>query len=569
MSLIQKSDSRRWDTLELVPPRSNSVNPTSSGGLLARERSVRFPSPDIAPVRTDWRAWLLPAFALVCWALAIRHLSPEWTVNEQYHFGWLVPLLAAYLVKVRFERPPAPEPPRHRWVAHFVLLILALGSVLVMPVREANLDWRLVEWCLAAIAIVASLLCFWHLGGWAWVRHFSFPLLFFLIAVPLPRNLEYPWMDRLMLNNATTSVELLHWVGVEATARGNLIELPTCTLGVEEACSGIRSLQSTLMLSLFLGEILSLSWLRRVVLLGAGLGWALVTNVARTTGLGWMAARDGHAAVDRWHDLAGYSVLALCAITVTFSAWLLHRFSSRKSGTELRPAEFDLSFFASRFRPSAALAAVGLGALIAGFALNQLWFDLQERKLTTMTAWDFRVPAEQPQYRDIPIPPRTHKLLNFDDGYSGLWKDASGSQWQAYFFRWDAGRNAGQTAKPHDPRACLGAIGMELAAVLPNITFARQDVELTFDAFHFLDRGRSLYVFNCLAEDVRTRDGPRPALYVNSPAARIAAALAGRRQAGQRRLEVALWDTPDAATATKQFSALLDRQIQVGDRVFH
>lgn len=516
-----------------------------------------------------WYVWLLPLFALGCWALVVRHLSPEWTTNEQYHFGWLVPLLAAYLVKVRFETPPVPQPVQNPWLANAALLALAIGSIFIMPIREANLDWRLVEWLLVVVAIFASLLCFWQMGGWSWARHFSFPLLFFLIAVPLPRNLEYPWMDRLMLNNANVSVELLRWLGVEASARGNLIQLPNCMLGVEEACSGVRSLQSTLMLSLFLGEILGLAWLRRIILLALGLGWALVTNIGRTTALGWVASRDGHAAVDRWHDAAGYSVLALCAITVTLSAWLLHHFSTRRSETSFPESRFDLSALTAPLRSSALSAGIGIAALAVGFALNHLWFDLHERKLTTVTEWDFRLPAEQPGYREVPIAPRTRKLLNYHEGYSGLWKDPLGSQWQAYFFRWDAGRNAGQTAKPHDPRACLGAIGMELAAVLPPVTFSRKDVELTFDAFHFLDRGRSLYVFNCLAEDVRTSDGPRQALYVNSPAARIGAALAGRRQAGQRRLEIALWDAADAATAVKQFAHLLDSQIQVGDRTLN
>jgi exosortase len=512
---------------------------------------------------------MLPLFALACWALLIRHLSPEWTVNEQYHFGWLVPFLAAYLIKVRGENPPPARPPQRRLLADLVLLALAGASVLLMPIREANLDWRLIEWGLVAIAIAASLLCAWHLGGWPWVRHFAFPLLFFLIAVPLPRTLEYPWMDRLMLNNATTSAELLRWLGVEATARGNLIDLPNCRLGVEEACSGIRSLQSTLMLSLFLGEILALSWVRRTILLAAGLGWAVVTNIGRTSALGWIASREGQSAVDRWHDVAGYSVLALCALTVGLSAWLLARYSSREANLHPHPSAFQPSASAARFRSTTALAAFGLAAIVAGFAANQLWFDYQERKLSKVTEWDFRAPSEQSHYREIPIPPLTRKLLHFDEGYNALWKDPSGHQWQSFFFHWYAGRNAGQTALPHDPRSCLGAIGMELVTVLPSVTFARQDVELTFDAFHFRDHGRDLYVFNCLAEDVRTSAGPRQVLYVNSPSARVSAALAGRRQAGQRRLEVVLWDSPNAQTAVEQFSALLDRQVRIASRALH
>ncbi len=536
----------------------------SQSSLLDHVPGARSASAQRDTNRPGWLSWLLPLFALACWTLAIRHLSPEWTLNEQYHFGWLVPALAAYLIKVRFERLPAEAPAPSRWLVSTAVLFLAFASVLIMPIREANLDWRLVEWSLAGVAIAASLVCFWQLGGFPWVRQFTFPLFFFLIAVPLPRNLEYPWMDRLMLNNASISVELLHWLGVDAQARGNLIQLPTCTLGVEEACSGIRSLQSTLMLSLFLGEILALRWPRRLVLLAAALGWALVTNVGRTATLGWLAARDGLPAVDRWHDTAGFSVLALCAITVTFTAWLLHRSSLGNAHRSPDAQAFDAATFASRLRPAATAGGFSIILLFVGLGLNKFWFDLHERALTAVTEWEFRLPTEQPFYRDLPISPLTQRILHASEGYSGGWQDTSGTRWQAFYFRWYAGRSATQTARKHDPRDCLGRMGMELLGELPRVEFSKGDLTLLFRAYHFRDGQHDLYLFNCLTEDLRALDQTYRGRESNSPSARFAAAVAGRRQAGQRRVEVAVWGAPDAATAARRFSALLAQQIQVG-----
>src|SRR5262245_40243730 len=40
-----------------------------------------------------WCAWVPPGYGLACWFLAIRHLSLEWTINEQYQYGWIVPAL--------------------------------------------------------------------------------------------------------------------------------------------------------------------------------------------------------------------------------------------------------------------------------------------------------------------------------------------------------------------------------------------------------------------------------------------------------------------------------------------
>ena len=171
--------------------------------------------------RGGWAVWMLPAFVFACWALAIRHLTADWTLNEQYHYGWLVPLLALYLVKVRFEQCPVPDPSPPARKARLILTAIALVSVLTMPLREANMQWRSMGWWLTALAAGATLVGFWQAGGKAWVRHFAFPVLFFYTAVPILRQIEDPSMHWLMQHNAMLSVEVLRWLGVDAHARGN------------------------------------------------------------------------------------------------------------------------------------------------------------------------------------------------------------------------------------------------------------------------------------------------------------------------------------------------------------
>ncbi len=538
---------------------SSRVLPQSAAGVADAAVPARTARP-----RAAWPVWLLPIFALGCWALAVRHLSAEWTFNEQYQFGWLVPLLVAYLIKVRFESVPAASPAPRSWVINVALLLLAIASVLIMPIREANLDWRLVQWGLVGVAIAASLVCFWQMGGWPWVRHFTFPLLFFLIAVPIPRNLEEACMDRLMMNNTNLSVELLNWIGIDAMAQGNLIQLSTGTLGVDEACSGIRSLQSTLMLSLFLGEIFALSRLRRMILLAAGLGWALVSNVGRTSFLGAVSARDGLAAVDRWHDTAGFSVLALCAVAVTATAWILHRTSAQRDLLFAHSRVLDgFALIAARLRPAAAFAGVGLALLVTGLGLTKAWFDYRGRFLTQVADWEFRLPTHRTAFRDAPIAPRTRTILRYDEGFSGMWTGDEKDRWHAFYFRWLPERTVAQSMQMHDPRICLGRAGMELISELPPVTFERGNVSLVFDAYHFRDGAEELFVFNCLAEDVRSATGLRGALTTGSPRERIAAAVAGRRQAGQRRVELAVWDARDASAAAETLRSLLNEQIQL------
>src|SRR5206468_8188575 len=43
------------------------------------------------------------------WFILLRHLSNEWSVNEQYSYGWFVPFFAAYLFWLRWQDRPAIE----------------------------------------------------------------------------------------------------------------------------------------------------------------------------------------------------------------------------------------------------------------------------------------------------------------------------------------------------------------------------------------------------------------------------------------------------------------------------
>ena len=43
------------------------------------------------------------------WFGLCRELSSEWSVNEQYNFGWFVPFFALYLFWLRWQDKPTPE----------------------------------------------------------------------------------------------------------------------------------------------------------------------------------------------------------------------------------------------------------------------------------------------------------------------------------------------------------------------------------------------------------------------------------------------------------------------------
>ena len=165
-----------------------------------------------------------------------------------------------------------------------VLAIIA-GALLLIPVRliqEANPDWRLMSWMMAIAVVFISASAFYLAGGWPWLRHFAFPILFFLVAVPWPTQFEQLIIQGLMRADTAINVELLNAINVPAVQMGNVIEIGTGFVGIDEACTGVRSLQATLMVSLFLGELYDFSTGRRLLLVAVGAVVAFVCNLTRT-----------------------------------------------------------------------------------------------------------------------------------------------------------------------------------------------------------------------------------------------------------------------------------------------
>jgi exosortase len=277
--------------------------------------------------RGSWvRTGIFLSIVLV-WLPALSRYSLEWAINAQYYYGWAVPFLALYLAYERVAKWPAPQPVSHPYLVVFGIVLLALPQPFLRVVSEANSDWRLMLWVMGATAAGISVGLLLLGGGWPWVRRLAFPILFLATAIPWPTSLEAHLVQGMMRLNAEISAEFVSLCGVPAIAEGNVIRLPTGMLGVNEACSGIRSMQSTLMASIFLGGLYQLSVGGRVLLVLAGVGIAFILNVVRTVFLSWQGAFHGIEATEKLHDSAGFAILGM----VLLCLWVISRFLEKRA----------------------------------------------------------------------------------------------------------------------------------------------------------------------------------------------------------------------------------------------
>ncbi|HUG09533.1 MAG TPA: exosortase/archaeosortase family protein, partial [Opitutaceae bacterium] len=330
--------------------------------------------------------WLPVAAAIALWLVLFARLANEWSVNPQYGFGWAVPFFGAYLFWERWRTRPAPEASERasRTVITGVLL-LAVSWFPTRLILEAFPDWRPVLWAMALVAVALSLLILSATGGRAWVKYFLFPILFVLVAVPWPTPIENVALHSLMSVNAGIATDTLTLFGHPAVQRGNLIEIGGGFVGIDEACSGMRSMQAALMIALLMGELFRFSFGRRAAMVVAGLTIAFATNVARSLYLVSKAATEGVDAIAGVHDRAGLLTMGVCVVGLWILAWILRR----RGG--LQPVEVAAHGH-TRTRALPILGAAILATVVAAEVATEMWFNFRGGAETPQRPWNLHWP---------------------------------------------------------------------------------------------------------------------------------------------------------------------------------
>jgi exosortase len=529
-------------------------------------------------------------FLALLWFVLCRQLSGEWSVNEQYSFGWFVPFFALYLFWLRWQDRPAAQISNrlqrtrndgHAFQSHIstsaAIAIASVALVLLLPVRLfeiANPEWRLLAWVHAMAVVSLTLFVIWCVGGRAWLRHFAFPVVFILIAVPWPTMVETPIIQGLMRVVASVAAEMAMLFGIPAQVEGNLIRVSNGLVGVNEACSGIRSLQTSLMIGLLFGELKRLSIGRRVALIVGAVAIALFANFVRAVFLVVVAATKNISEVSRWHDVAGYTIIALVFVGTMALAYLLGK-------SEIRNPKREIRGQGSR----SAIPTVYLAAAVCWLLLVEIgsaaWYRTHERNLVTGTSWSVEWPERAPNFRALKIDEEIRSVLRFDEGYAAAWTSTSSLKSEnfpeprasgapvdrsgpntiscfLYLFRWKPGRNSALLANLHRPDVCLPASGWAQVADNGVRNYPVADgFQLPFRHFEFQRRFENsarqiAHAFYCLSEDraagasasrqdinaARNSPGMYGSRSEWTRAERLGAVLEGRRHLGQQVMEI-------------------------------
>ncbi len=295
-----------------------------------------------------WLAILLSAgfMAFVAW----DH-SHWWTNREDYGFGWLVPIFVLYVVHDRWARiagavadSRGPESPRvtgwKKWSLGTVVGGMMLGGALMFllgafyragagPSHPGSLALSLGTGAigLSLLFVNAPEAASTRRSGFRadarvkLVGLFMFPALVWLVSAPMVSVIENQ-LSLFLLNKVISVVFFcFDLLGLPLQQEGNVLVLPPLEngadnrVGVEQACSGIRSLTACLSAGSFLAAVFLDKLWKKVSLVGAAMLFAFLTNLIRSLFLTGWAYRYGHEAIEGTvHDVAGFSVLGLTVV---------------------------------------------------------------------------------------------------------------------------------------------------------------------------------------------------------------------------------------------------------------
>jgi exosortase len=255
------------------------------------------------------------AFVWAYWS-TLAGLAWRWNVDPQYSHGFVVPLVAAGLIWLRRDRMMQADT-GPSWLG---LPLVLLAAALRLGAARLYFEW--LDWLSVLPAVAGLVLLCGGRGVWkcAWPG-----VLFLSFMLPMPYRLETALAGPLQSLATTMSTFCLQTLGFPAVAEGNLIIINESTVGVAEACSGLRMLVVFVACAAAVAIVVNKPLWERGFLLLSAFPIAIICNVTRITVTGILFETVGRT----WgklvfHDLSGWLMMIMAVAMLKLEVWCLN-----------------------------------------------------------------------------------------------------------------------------------------------------------------------------------------------------------------------------------------------------
>lgn len=239
-----------------------------------------------------------------------RSIVSWWIHDANWSHGWLIPAFSLYFLYSRRDELMRVVPSTNYLGAAILISSLAMSFVSM---------WRFQMAYPQAISIVGAIfgLVLW-LGGWSVMRIAWFPILYLVLAIPLPQRVFVELTMPLRQIASQFAAAVMPWfaAGLYTESQAVVIDyvmpgMSPGTLNVEEACSGMRSTMAILALGTGITYLDVRPLWHRVVMMGSCVPIAVFFNTIRVTVTGLLFVHGfPQYAKGGWHEALGYVMFA-------------------------------------------------------------------------------------------------------------------------------------------------------------------------------------------------------------------------------------------------------------------
>ncbi len=446
------------------------------------------------------------------WALLISQVRHHWGGESYYNFGWFVPPLAVWLLarnlsKIRGDfrsfRTSVPSELSGEIGTLGASCLVLLPMLLFHALSEVNPFWRVPLWAQGICLSIYTLLLLYRHYGWAGVRAGVFPLVFLTTMIPWPFRMESLIVLSLTKVVVSLAVHGLHFLSYPVEMAGNTLRLGDIDIGVDEACSGIRSLQALFMVTLFLGSLFGQTPFRRLLALMVLPFIVIAVNTVRAVFLSIQLIVNGHPAYDAWHDTAGYIAFGVSMVVIYAAIELLNLGGSDKPP----PQEMDPKIILGHWKNSqSSTAAIGYLLLpLMVFSIVEGWFRFHELRAPEQTRWEIQLPdPSDPDYAYGEISQRVNGILGYSYGHRFTHFLFNQTYIDLYYYGYtDENKLSSVSSYGHSPTICMQGNGAVLVEEIEPMFIEVADLRIPFRHYLFEQpqTGLKLHVFWCVWEN--------------------------------------------------------------------
>lgn len=391
---------------------------------------------------------------LVAFFPGLRDLERVWATQEEYSYGYLIPVVTLYLLWQRRELIAA-TPFAGSWFGTG-LVAMGLSMLAVGQIGTLGTVVQYAFLCTLFGLVVAY-------TGWRGFAVVAMPFAILVFMVPLPNYLLREASQALQLWSSQLGVMMIRAFGISVFLEGNVIDLGGLRLQVVEACSGLRYLLPLMAIGFIAACLFRAPLWKRAIVFLSTIPITLLMNSVRIGLIGVLSEYFGKSMAEGFlHDFEGWAVFMVCtallvgeiailarlgpakaSLADVFAMPEVHRSANAHAGTRALPKPFFaaglLVTMAALISQTMVIPAAKLPerGMLAGFPME-------------LSGWRGTPGRMDPQYLD---------MLKLDD-YLLADYTAESSQPVNLYVSYYASQADGNSA--HSPRACIPGDGWEI-----------------------------------------------------------------------------------------------------------